>query len=312
MVPIFRMSHSTQSIATPVPSATVILARQKDNHLQVYLLKRNSKSGFMAGKYVFPGGIVDPGDTDIDTWKNHLDLDAAQVGFRLGKTLPYEEILPYCVAAIRETFEESGVLFTKQFMQNTPIPEPLRLLRTSGEISPNWLAQHVAAGDDALAVSRLFCWAHWITPRRMKRRYDTRFFVAEMPAGQTCSPDKRETIHGIWVSPENGLAANLDQTIPLSPPTLVNLHKLLKFKTVDALKAEAARRPWGAPIMPRLIPLSGEAVILEPWDPMYSQEKVEIDTKSLPGKVLKAGEPFSRIWVHKDQCRPVSVTTLST
>ncbi len=308
MLSRYRMSHSTQSIVTPVPSATVILARQKNNQLQIYLLKRSSKSGFMAGKYVFPGGLVDdPGDTDIETWENHLDLDVAQAELRLGKTLPYEQILPYCVAAIRETFEESGVLLTENSLQNIHHLEPLRLSRASGALPPNWLEQHVVAGGDVLSISRLSCWAHWVTPKRMKRRYDTRFFVAEMPTNQICSPDNKETTHGIWVSPEKGLSGNLDGTIPLSPPTLVNLQQLLKYKTIDALKKETTRRPWGAPIMPRLIPLSGEAVILEPWDPMYSREEVKIDTESLPGKILKTGEPFSRIWVHGDSCQPVSV-----
>ncbi len=264
----------------------------------------------MAGKYVFPGGIVDPEDTDIDSWANHLDLDAAQVSLRLGKSLSYKQILPYCVTAIRETFEESGVLLAVDTPNLGGTVQQLRGHRATNNLPHDWLRQRVVSQGGILSLSRLSCWAHWITPRQMKRRYDTRFFVAEMPADQVCSPDNGETTHGIWVSPKKGLDGNLDGTIPLSPPTLVNLHELLKYKTIDALKAEAARRPWGAPIMPRMIIRSDETVILEPWDPMYSQKEVVIDTNSLPGKVLKAGEPFSRIWVHGDRCHPVSVGTI--
>jgi 8-oxo-dGTP pyrophosphatase MutT (NUDIX family) len=300
------MSHSTPPIATPVLSATVILARQKGHQLQIYLLKRSSKSGFMAGKYVFPGGKVDPEDMDIHSWENHLDQDAEQISHRLGHPLSYPEILPYCVAVIRETFEEAGVLLIDDTAQVKNTLEQLHLLRTSENLPLEWLRQDIAAKGGILSVSRLFRWSHWITPLAMTQRFDTRFFVAEMPAGQKCRPDNQETTHGIWVSPGEGLAGNRSGKIPLSPPTLVTLQELSKFPDMAALKAEIAHRPWGSPIMPRLVPLSRGTLILEPWDPMYSKKKVEINTESLSQKVLPVGQPFSRIWRHGDECQPVS------
>jgi len=260
----------------------------------------------MAGKYVFPGGKIDPEDMDINSWENHVDQDIEQISHRLGHPLSYAKILPYCVAVIRETFEEAGVLLIDDTTQLINTLEQLHSHRAGGNLPREWLRQRIVAKGGVLSVSRLFRWAHWITPLVMKQRFDTRFFVAEMPAGKKCQPDNQETTHGIWVSPNAGLAGNRSGKIPLSPPTLVTLQELLKFPDMGALKAEIVQRPWGTPIMPRLIPLSNGTLILEPWDPMYSKKKVAINAESLPQKVLPVGQPFSRLWRHKDECQPVS------
>ena len=300
------MNNPNQSPPTPAPAATVILVRQEDDRLQVYLLKRSTKSGFMAGKYVFPGGMVDPEDLDIDSWVNNIDLDTTKLSRQLGQALSYRQILPYCVAAIRETFEEAGVLLATDDPQLNNTLEQLRSFRAGGGLPPDWLRQSVVSKGGILSVSRLSCWSHWITPKLMKRRFDTRFFIAEMPAGQACRPDNEETTHGIWVTPAEGLTGNLDGNIPLSPPTLVTLHELLKFPGMDDLRAETARRSWGPPIMPRLVPLEDGAIILEPWDPLYSQEESAIIPEFLANKTLPVGEPFSRLWHHEDIWRPIS------
>ena len=104
----------------------------------------------------------------------------------------------------------------------------------------------------------------------MKPRYDTRFFVASLPPGQHCQPDARETTHGIWISPEKGLAGNLAGEIPLSPPTLITLHQFLKYPTLKALEKEAKIRQWGKVCLPRLVPLDQGTVIVEPWDSQYT------------------------------------------
>ncbi|MEA3231129.1 MAG: hypothetical protein U9Q05_05175 [Thermodesulfobacteriota bacterium] len=300
------MKNPNQSPPTPVPAATVILVRQKNDRLQVYLLKRSTKSGFMAGKYVFPGGMVDPEDLDIDSWVNNVDLDTVKLSRQLGQDLSYRQILPYCVATIRETFEEAGVMLTADDPQLNNTLEQLRSLRADKRLPQDWLRQNVISRGGILSVSSLSCWSHWITPKLMKRRFDTRFFIAEMPAGQACRPDNEETTDGIWVTPAEGLAGNLDGKIPLSPPTLVTLHELLKFPGMDDLEAETARRSWEAPIMPRLMPAADGAIILEPWDPVYSQEEAVISPEFMANKTLSVGEPFSRLWQDEDIWRPVS------
>jgi hypothetical protein len=140
----------------------------------------------------------------------------------------------------------------------------------------------------------------------MKRRYDTRFFMATMPTEQVCRPDGRETTHGFWISPEKGLAGNLTGKIPLSPPTLITLHELLQYASLQDLAKETEGRLWGEALLPRMIPLDKGAVIVEPWDPLYSHTNIEIDPVGLRKAVLPIGQPFSRIWHHQGIWRPVA------
>jgi 8-oxo-dGTP pyrophosphatase MutT (NUDIX family) len=289
----------------PVPAATVILTRQHTGELQVYLLKRSVKSGFMAGKYVFPGGTVDGEDAKFDLWKAHVDLDSNGLLRHLGGDLTEAEILAYAVAAIRETLEEAGVFLAHRHEETKQPLERICRLRMSGDLPKGWFIKSVASEDWTLAVSALSRWSHWITPELMKRRYDTRFFTACLPPGQQCQPDTRETTDGLWVSPEKGLAGNLAGQIPLSPPTLITLHELLKYPSLQDLERDTGNRQWGETYLPRLIPLDKGAVIIEPWDPQYNQEEIEINIDELKKSVLPVGKSFSRIWYHEGLWRPV-------
>lgn len=125
-----------------------------------------------------------------------------------------------------------------------------------------------------------------------------------MPQGQECMPDLTETTDGLWVSPEKGLADNIKGEIPLSPPTLMTLHQLLDYEDLDDLRIEAEARLWGDALLPRFFRLSHGAIIVEPWDPMYSQD-VEVNERNLESALLPVGEAFSRVWYHEGIWRPV-------
>ena len=289
------------------PAATVILTRQQAGRLQVYLLKRSRQSGFMAGYFVFPGGTVDSQDRHFDLFSNHCDLTSREISTRFGSELSEEQALAYCVAAIRETFEEAGVGL---FQRNNPPAadlERIKRLRFSTGLEKNWLLKFVAADSCRLTLSALSGWSHWITPELMKRRFDTRFFMAAMPSNQFCRPDQSETVQGVWLSPGEALAGNMTGEIPLSPPTLVTLHELLRYTIANNLQTENHRRPWGRTRLPRLVPRPQGAVIVQPWDPMYNQEEIKIDPESLPGKVLPVGESFSRIWCDNGIWKPIGL-----
>lgn len=289
----------------PLPAATVILVRQRRSEFQVYLLKRHAKSGFMAGQYVFPGGILDPDDWRFDVWKDHVDLDGTGLTGQLGGGLTPEEIVAYGVAAIRELFEEAGIFLAKRVNQSEQDLSRILRLRTSANLPGEWFLSLVISKDWTLTFSALSRWSHWITPVLMKRRYDTRFFLASLPPGQRCKPDNREITHGIWIRPQEALAGNLTGQIPLSPPTIVTLHEISKYPTLKELKQEAKNRAWRTPAMPRLIPLEKGSVLIEPWDAQYHQPHVEIAAAGLKNAVLPAGEPFSRIWYDGRLYRPV-------
>ena len=299
------MTKINHTPAKPRIASTVILARQIGEELQVYLLKRNAKSGFMAGNYVFPGGTVDIEDRNTNFWKSHVDIHMENLSRQLGGNLPGEEALSYGVTAIREMFEEAGVFLSYRKKQNKKNMEKLCSSRMTSGLLKGWLQELVVDGW-ILELSKLGRWSHWITPELIPRRYDTRFFMAFMPRDQECTPDLNEVTHGIWISPEKGLAGNFKGEIPLSPPTMVTLHELLKFSSLKALKKEMKIRTWGKTLLPRLIASHQEKMIVEPWDPMFNK-KVDMNSSELEKVILPPGESFSRLWLHEGLWKPVGI-----
>ena len=298
------MVHSAKRPREPKRAATVILVREDSGKLQVFLLRRSGRSGFFPGTYVFPGGMIDSEDLDTELWIEHGDVDPDEASLRLGGGLSMEEAIAYGVAGIRETFEEAGVLLAAKNDDTASHQDSIRDRRMSDSLDKGWLRELVVSEGWTIAFTRLARWAHWITPEAMPKRFDTRFFLAFMPPDQECVPDARETTHGIWVTPAQGLGANLRGEIPLSPPSLVTLQELLHYRDIKALEKEARSRPWGQARLPRLIPLAEGSVILEPWDPMY-HSKLEVDPDTLPESVLPVGVPFSRVWYHEGVWKPI-------
>jgi 8-oxo-dGTP pyrophosphatase MutT (NUDIX family) len=286
----------------PVPAATVILVREHAGGLQVYLLRRSTQSGFMGGYYVFPGGMVDSEDRDADFWRSHVDLTGfAEAG---DHDLDTELSFSFGVAAIRETFEEAGVLLVGGSEKQLAI-RAASGMRAAGQLEPGWLRQAAGAHCWRLAFSKLRPWSHWITPELMERRFDTRFFIAEMPEDQKCQPDNLEMTDGIWVAPLEGLAGNLSGRLPLSPPAVVTLQSLSVYTGYEKLKEAVAGRGWEEAIVPQLVLLEKGVLILEPWDPYYGDQNIVIDWKKLSNCVLDPGQPFSRLWNDKGLWKPV-------
>lgn len=297
----------------PLPqAATLILVRQHGGELQTYLLRRSPSSGFMPGLFVFPGGRVDPADGDEAFWAGHSDLRPAALADRLGRRQGACAALRAAVAAIRETYEEAGILLASGAEGGPAARIRADERRRQEGLPAGWLRYAVEEEGWTLSLSALWPWAHWITPVGMPRRFDTRFFVATVPEGQVGQPDLHETVEGLWIAPHQALRQNMGGKTPLSPPTLVTLHALLGYATLDQLRQELVNRDWGPPIFPRLIPLEKGrgAVILEPWDPMYghAEEALRIDAENLAERLLPAGAPFSRLWNHEGVWRPVDLT----
>lgn len=288
-------------------AATLILVRQHAGELQTYLLRRSPASGFMPGLFVFPGGLVDAADGDEAFWGRQLDRAPGAIGLRLGRGLAFPEALSYAVAAVRETFEEAGVLLAskKDFVDEDLKRAGERRLAESTR--HGWFRTLVENEGWVITASALAPWSHWITPVGMPRRFDTRFFVAALPEGQEGRPDLREMTEGLWASPRQALEGNMTGRTPLSPPTLVTLQAFLKYPTLEALRKGIEGRGWGEPIFPRLIQMENGAgsVIIEPWDPMYGREDLRLDAAKLPQRLLPAGAPFSRLWNDRGVWKPV-------
>ncbi len=293
------MPSAATTEAPIVPAASLIPARAGNGRLEICLLQRSRSSRFMPGSFVFPGGWIDASDRDAAFWGPRCDL-SADVVRRLARGADPATAVSAALAAVRETFEEAGVLFAS----------PADAAAAAAPTVERSAFRHAFDGQRlTLTLTPLSPWSHWITPVGMPRRFDTRFFVAAAPEGQSVRPDGRETTAAVWLPPRAALQANLSGRLPLSPPTLVTLHQLLAYATLDQLCADAGERPWGEPILPRLVPL-GEgygAVIVEPWDPMYTRPDIPVDAAALDSAVLPVGEPFSRIWYRDGFCRPVRV-----
>lgn len=257
---------------TTVPirkAATVMLVRDADGSAQgveVFMLRRTGKASFAAGMYVFPGGRVDDADgaADIEPFCHGLDdADASkQLGVDSGG-------LAYWVAAIRECYEEAGILLAdKRDGSPLVIRDDDRHGVHDGSLSMVDLCRR---DDLVLDVSTTQYVDHWITPVGEARRFDTRFFVTETPAGQDGLHDDKETTDSTWIRPEEALRMQADGELMMMPPTIKNLRWLSEFasasEAVDA--GEAITDP--VTILPKArVDESGKMIgVAMPWDADY-------------------------------------------
>ncbi len=227
--------------AQPLPSSTLILLRDEPagtEPFSVLLLERHGSVSF-PGAHAFPGGVVDPGDREIaDTL---LPADQAWASEEEGDCPP--GACPYWVAAVRESFEEVGILLAARdgrVLDGALAPEiaDLRARLHAGEAFGALLAEHGLVP----ATDQLYYFARWITPSRNPRRFDTRFLVARVPAGQEAVVDGTETVSCRWITPTAALAEYDEGRIVLIPPTVRTLDDLARFSSIDAVIDDARRR----------------------------------------------------------------------
>ena len=242
-------SYLPSMSATPTDlrlASTVLLLRDTANPgagLEVFMEKRHVDSGFVGGAYVFPGGRVDPEDA-IDA--AHCADDETSAGRRLGLE---QGALAHLVAAIRECFEEAGVLLAYSRsgsildFGDPAVEDRFKILRdrlNAGTISIQQIAKLEGL---RLATDRIAYWSHWITPLGEPRRYDTRFFVAHAPEGQTAGHDDWELTSSAWVTPKDAIDRAIRREWMIIFPTLMNLRDLSRHASAEAAVAWAGRQP---------------------------------------------------------------------
>lgn len=226
-----------------VDASTVILLRGGADALEVLMLERHIESDFVGGAYVFPGGKVGAEDSALpaDRWTG-LDLAAAAARFRCQERLA----LGLHVAAVRETFEEAGVLLALRDgrpVGAAEIEQPSyvvarRRLAARGE-HWDWL-EWLAEERLVLDLGRLAWWAWWVTPEGVHRRFDTRFFVARTPDDQVAMHDRVEITDSRWISPAQALRDGRAGQVKLILPTRMNLQALADRGNAAAVWATAA------------------------------------------------------------------------
>lgn len=251
-------------------AATVMLVRDAPD-LEVFMLRRNLVSAWNGGVYVFPGGAVDPGDRDDDVVVRSPDRDDRDASTRIGHL---RGGLGYWVAAIREAFEEAGVLLARHGDGRPLDPEDAtwaRLTEARDALNAGDRSFRGILDDEALVLDTgaLHVFSHWVTPPGQLRRYDTWFFVAEAPPGHTYEHDAVETVASVWMRPQDAVAANDRGDIDLILPTRRSLMALCAFP--DAASVVEHTRRIGGDVARRLptvgepgggerIPLPGERV----------------------------------------------------
>jgi len=254
---------------TPLPAATVVLLRESDPGVEVLLMQRHRASKFAGGDFVFPGGKIEVDDNpeNASAWCEGLDPDRAAA--RIGLAGDRRTALGYWIGAIRETFEEVGVLLAYDASGAWARVNAPRFAEYQAACNADNQAfwAMLRAEDLRLATDRVVYFAHWITPEESPYRYDTRFFAAPMPEGQTPVADPREVIDMRWLSPRGAISTFRRGEISLRNPTVQNL-KLVDAPSVkEALETLEGREV--PTIRPRVVMEGGKRRILMPGEPGY-------------------------------------------
>ncbi|MDB5874387.1 MAG: hydrolase [Ramlibacter sp.] len=256
-------------------AASVVMLRDGDEGLEVFLLKRHGLSDVLGGAYVFPGGKVDLEDANLDL-QAHLDMPIQALHAALNEPeLDEHAGAVLYVAALREAFEETGVLYAQG--ADAALAELASELLREGRAFDEVLAMMRLR----LEASRLQPWSRWITPSVggvMRKRFDTRFFLATVPAGQTARHDDHEATDSVWLTPRAAMRQCWDGAIELAPPQIISLAHLARHPSADSALAEARLRP-----PPVIRPESfeddqGGRVVCYPGDERHS-----VRERALPG-----------------------------
>lgn len=248
---------TTKEIAPLRDAATVVLMRDRREGPEIYLVKRSRTVDFMAGAHVFPGGRLDKSDASPSACAL-LAAGVADLQARLGEALPPTHAAGLFIAAIRETFEEAGLLL--------------------GSLGAGWAMEDarkaVAGGAQFITLigrldaAALVPWVRWVTPEVSPKRFDARFFLARAPEGQEPKVDGREATEGLWITPRQALKHWGDGQMQLAPATAKCIDMLCAYGSVDEALAAAAKRP--PPVaMPVVWSEGGRAFISLPGDPRH-------------------------------------------
>jgi 8-oxo-dGTP pyrophosphatase MutT (NUDIX family) len=251
-----------------------MLLRDTEAGVEVFMMRRTLNAAFVGGFYVFPGGAVDAADRVAEVEGSCIgltDVDASeQLGIASGG-------LAFWVAAVRECFEEAGVLLAAgpdgvlvDFADDA-IEARFEGYRSAVHSGERRLIDVCADEGLRLAVGDIEYVSHWITPPGEPRRFDTRFFVAHAPVGQRPLHDDNETIASLWVRPLDALERQKTGELQMILPTITHLEYLAAFNTADEAMADAATIRHPITVEPPLPPKPAGFDLSKPGDPGYGE-----------------------------------------
>jgi len=262
----------------PVDAATLLILRDSDEAkgIEVFMIRRHTKSSVLGGVYVFPGGKVDKRDSNVDLL-SRIDADTEALKQSLNEPeLSAQQAAAIFVATIRETYEECGVLFAKSIKDSG-----LENLKPYTNEDP--FLKHLDTNGLALNPSQLVPFSRWITPQLasvMTKRFDTRFFIAKNPNLQEAKHDNFEATESAWLAPRQALEKYWNNEIEMAPPQIMSLINLSFFDRVDAaLEYYGSRAP--ACIRPQPFDLDGVRHICYPGHPRHPEPEKAMRGPSL-------------------------------
>jgi 8-oxo-dGTP pyrophosphatase MutT (NUDIX family) len=288
------------AVAVPRDAATVVVVRDAGAGLEVLLLQRAERGDHNSGAWVFPGGLLDPADRAAEASAAGLtdEQASALLGLERGG-------LAFFVAAIRECFEESGILFAQDAQGAFASLEDeagtqLAALRHELKDGACDLADICRRFSLRLVPDRLHYIAHWLTPAGRAKRFDTRFFLAIAPARQTAMHDASETLDHVWIAPRDALSPGNARR--LMTPTRAMLELLLPFPSTEALAAWAGAPRQVERVLPRLAMGPAGVQPAMPNHPAYDEVgKLDPDgrgdawSEPRPGVPVRIGDHVERI-----------------
>ena len=258
----------------PRDASTILLLRDGEPGLEVLMLRRNLASTWVGGAHLFPGGAVDSEDGSEEMRARSPRLTDEQASERLKIR---RGGLAFFVAAIRECFEEAGILLARRSdgapveLGDPQVSERLVAHRHALNAGKTSFAAVCDREDLVLDTDRLGYFSHWITPEGSPRRYDTRFFVAATPPGQKALHDDIEVIDAIWIAPREALRRRKAGEIDMLFPTAKNLEEVAGYDGAAAL-VEATRTLEVPTILPKLTIDGDEEIhLLLPTDEGYEE-----------------------------------------
>ena len=266
------MTASNESLSKPPrAAATVVVVRDAPLGIEVLLLRRAERGDHNSGAWVFPGGLVDAADRSAQACCRGVEPAAADA--RLGVA---GHALDYWVAAMRECFEEAGLLYAREADGRPLVLDAERAARLDAWRGPLQRGERSLAAlcheeGLTLAADELVYFSHWVTPPVRAKRFDTRFFVARAPQGQQSVHDDGELVEQLWISPTAALTRS--EPLKLMTPTLKTLEAIARFADVEALLAWA-REPRTVPLIQPQIGSGREGVRpVTPDEPAYAELK---------------------------------------
>jgi 8-oxo-dGTP pyrophosphatase MutT (NUDIX family) len=257
--------------ATPSPAATLVLLRDRPGGgVEVLLMRRHLKSKFAAGDFVYPGGKIEPDDNPEDAASWCVGLEVKTAARRLDLEAAPRTALGYWIGAIRETFEEAGLLLAVDAAGRDVAVQAPRFAeyRRACHADNRAFWTMIRTEGLRLATDRLVYFAHWITPEEQPLRFDTRFFAAPAPAGQEATGDDYEMTDLKWLTPAEAVEAQRRGEISLRNPTVRNL-MLFDGARTTAEALDGVRHREVRTIRPRIIMDGDQRKVLMPGDPGY-------------------------------------------